>query len=74
MEINEVGREDIEDFLQREWKPVNEGMFGLHDPTMWDIRRRSAAVRGVTKSVSRPTGTRRRSVSIRSKGTWWRAS
>lgn len=43
MEINEVGREDIEDFLLREWKPVNERMFGLYDPAMWDVQRYALA-------------------------------
>lgn len=43
MEILEVDRHEIEDFLNREWKPVNEGIFGRHDPAMWDVQRHALA-------------------------------
>jgi len=44
-EISEAGREEIEDFLQREWMPVNERMFGRYDAEMWDEQRYALAAR-----------------------------
>jgi ribosomal protein S18 acetylase RimI-like enzyme len=44
-EISEVRWEEIEDFLQREWKPVNERMFGRQDAQMWDQQRFALAAR-----------------------------
>jgi len=44
-EIGEVGREEIEDFLHREWKPVNERMFGRYDAEMWDEQRYALVAR-----------------------------
>jgi ribosomal protein S18 acetylase RimI-like enzyme len=44
-EIGEVGREEIEDFFHREWKPVNERMFGRYDAEMWDEQRYALAAR-----------------------------
>ena len=43
MEIVEVERETIEVFLNREWKPVNESIFGRYDPAMWEVQRRALA-------------------------------
>ena len=42
-EISEVGWEEIEDFLRREWKPVNERMFGRYATDMWDQQRYALA-------------------------------
>jgi ribosomal protein S18 acetylase RimI-like enzyme len=44
-EISDVRWEEIEDFLQREWKPVNERMFGRQDAEMWDQQRFVLAAR-----------------------------
>jgi ribosomal protein S18 acetylase RimI-like enzyme len=44
-EISEVRWEEIEDFLQTEWKPVNERMFGRQDAQMWDQQRFALAAR-----------------------------
>ena len=41
--IREVHREEIEDFLKREWKPVNVRMFGRYDESMWDVHRYALA-------------------------------
>ena len=41
--IREAEQEEIEEFLQREWKPVNERMFGHYDETMWDEHRYALA-------------------------------
>ncbi len=43
MEIVEVEQETIKDFLDREWKPINESIFGRHDPAMWDVKRYTLA-------------------------------
>lgn len=43
MEILEVGRQEIEGFLDREWKPVDERIFGRYDPAMWDVQRYALA-------------------------------
>jgi len=37
VEIVEVERETIEGFLNREWKPVNESIFGRYDPSTWEV-------------------------------------
>jgi GNAT superfamily N-acetyltransferase len=34
--IQEAEQEEVEGFLRREWKPVNERMFGQYDEIMWD--------------------------------------
>ena len=39
LEIIDVEREEIEDFLSREWPPVNERIFGQSDSAMWEVRR-----------------------------------
>lgn len=41
--IKEAEQKEIEEFLQREWKPVNEHMFGRYDATMWDEQRYTLA-------------------------------
>jgi len=41
--IKEAEPEEIAEFLQREWKPVDERMFGHYDETMWDERRYTLA-------------------------------
>ncbi len=41
--LSEVERESVEEFLRREWKPVDEQMFGRHDLAMWDTQRRALA-------------------------------
>jgi len=38
-----VGRQEIEGFLDREWKPVDERIFGRYDPAMWDVQRYALA-------------------------------
>jgi GNAT superfamily N-acetyltransferase len=43
MEIVEVEQETIRDFLDGEWKPVNESIFGRYDPAMWDVQRYALA-------------------------------
>lgn len=43
MDIVEVEQETIKDFLDREWKPVNESIFGRHDPAIWDVKRYTLA-------------------------------
>jgi GNAT superfamily N-acetyltransferase len=43
MRIVEVKRETIREFLAREWKPVNESIFGWYDPGMWDVRQYALA-------------------------------
>jgi GNAT superfamily N-acetyltransferase len=43
MEILEVEQETIRGFLDREWKPVNESIFGRHEPAMWDVQRYTLA-------------------------------
>ena len=43
MEIVEVEQETIKDFLDREWKPVDESIFGRYDPATWDVRRYALA-------------------------------
>ena len=45
MEIVEVEREIIQDFLNREWKPMNESIFGRYDPAMWEVQRYTLAAR-----------------------------
>jgi GNAT superfamily N-acetyltransferase len=37
--IVDVDREQIEDFLNREWPPVNQRTYGRSDPAMWEARR-----------------------------------
>jgi ribosomal protein S18 acetylase RimI-like enzyme len=44
-EISEVAQEEIEDFLQQEWRPVNERMFGRYFVEMWDEKRHALAAR-----------------------------
>jgi ribosomal protein S18 acetylase RimI-like enzyme len=39
LRIVDVDREEIEDFLGREWPPVNERLFGRSDPAMWEVLR-----------------------------------
>lgn len=41
--IRAAEQEEIEEFLQREWKPVNERVFGHCDETMWDEQRHALA-------------------------------
>jgi ribosomal protein S18 acetylase RimI-like enzyme len=41
--IREAQQEEIGEFLQGEWKPVNERMFGHYDETMWDEHRYALA-------------------------------
>jgi ribosomal protein S18 acetylase RimI-like enzyme len=41
--IKEAEQEEIQEFLQREWGPVNERMFGHYDETMWDEHRYALA-------------------------------
>jgi ribosomal protein S18 acetylase RimI-like enzyme len=41
--IKEAEQEEIAEFLQREWKPVNERMFGHYDEAMWDEQRYALA-------------------------------
>jgi GNAT superfamily N-acetyltransferase len=41
--IQEVVEEEIAEFLGREWKPVNERMFGHYDDSMWDEQRHTLA-------------------------------
>ena len=43
MEISEVDRQEIEDFLRRQWRPVNERMFGRYDAGMWNVGRHALA-------------------------------
>ena len=43
LEIREVDRQEIEDFLQEEWRPVNERMFGRYEAGMWEVRRHGLA-------------------------------
>jgi len=43
LEISEVDRQEIEDFLQRQWRPVNDRMFGRYDAGMWDVGRHALA-------------------------------
>jgi ribosomal protein S18 acetylase RimI-like enzyme len=43
LRLTEVGLDSIEEFLRREWKPVNERMFGRYDAAMWDTQRRALA-------------------------------
>jgi GNAT superfamily N-acetyltransferase len=43
LKIVEVEQETIKDFLDREWKPVNESVFGRYDPRMWDVQRYALA-------------------------------
>lgn len=45
MEIVEVERETVEVFLNREWRPVNESIFGRYDPSMWEVQRYTLAAR-----------------------------
>lgn len=42
-EIVEVDREEIQDFLRREWRLVDEGMFGAYDEGMWTVQERALA-------------------------------
>jgi ribosomal protein S18 acetylase RimI-like enzyme len=37
--IKETEQREIEEFLRREWKPVNQRMFGYYDEDMWDEQR-----------------------------------
>lgn len=41
--IKEAEQKEVEEFLRREWKPVNERMFGRYDEAMWDERRYALA-------------------------------
>ena len=41
--IKEAEQEEIQEFLQREWKPVNERTFGHYKETMWDEHRYALA-------------------------------
>ena len=43
LEISEVDRPEIEDFLRQQWRPVNERMFGRYDAGMWDVGRHALA-------------------------------
>lgn len=43
MDIVEVQRDTIAEFLGREWRPENERQFGSYDPTMWDVQRHALA-------------------------------
>jgi GNAT superfamily N-acetyltransferase len=43
LKIVDVDREEVEDFLAREWPSVNERMFGLSDPAVWEVRRYTLA-------------------------------
>jgi GNAT superfamily N-acetyltransferase len=43
LKIVEVEQETVKDFLDREWKPINERIFGRSDPTMWDVQRYTLA-------------------------------
>ena len=43
MRVVEVEQGTIKDFFNREWKPVNESIFGRHDPAMWDVQRYALA-------------------------------
>jgi GNAT superfamily N-acetyltransferase len=43
VEIVEVERETVQDFLNHQWKPVNESIFGFYDPSMWEVHRRALA-------------------------------
>ena len=42
--IREAEQKEVEEFLQRQWKPVNERMFGRYDETMWAEQRHALAV------------------------------
>jgi GNAT superfamily N-acetyltransferase len=41
--IVDVDREEIEDFLAREWPAVNERIFGLSGPQIWEVQRYTLA-------------------------------
>ena len=41
--IKEAEQEEIQEFLQREWKPVNERMLGHYEESMWDEHRYALA-------------------------------
>jgi GNAT superfamily N-acetyltransferase len=43
LRIVDVDREEIEDFLAREWPLVNERMFGLSNPEIWEVRQYTLA-------------------------------
>lgn len=43
MEIFEVEQETVEGFLKREWKLVDESIFGRYDPAMWEVQRHALA-------------------------------
>jgi GNAT superfamily N-acetyltransferase len=43
VEIVEVERDTIAEFLNREWQPEDERRFGRHDPTMWDVQQHALA-------------------------------
>jgi len=43
VKVVEVEQGTIKDFFNREWKPVNESVFGRHDPAMWDVQRYALA-------------------------------
>lgn len=43
MDIVEVQRDTIAEFLGREWRPENERQFGFYDPTIWDVQRHALA-------------------------------
>jgi GNAT superfamily N-acetyltransferase len=43
MEVIQVDDEKIQEFLDREWNPVNESIFGRHDPAMWEVQRYALA-------------------------------
>jgi GNAT superfamily N-acetyltransferase len=43
LKIVDVDREEIEDFLAREWPSVNERMFGPSAPGIWEVRRYTLA-------------------------------
>lgn len=43
LEISEGEEGGIKEFLEREWRPVDERMFGLYDEEMWVAKRRALA-------------------------------
>jgi GNAT superfamily N-acetyltransferase len=43
LKIVDVDREEIEDFLAREWPAMNERMFGLSASETWEVRRYTLA-------------------------------
>lgn len=41
----------MKEFLDREWKLVNESVFGRHDPAVWDARRPALAAHDAGRIV-----------------------